>query len=80
MDILDKFVDNKLRIIVKPNSSKNEIVKWDSDKEAFRVNIKAKPEKGKANKEIVKFFRKLLGREVEIVSGLKSHNKILGIS
>ena len=73
----DYIKDNKLKIIVKPNSSKNQVVKWDSDKGGIRVNIKAEPEKGKANKEVVKFFSKLLKKKIRITSGLKNKTKIL---
>lgn len=68
-----------LRIIVKPNSAKNEIVKFDKEKQAYRVNIKEKAEKNKANKEIVKFFSKLLKKKVRIMKGLKSREKILKV-
>ncbi|NQV09027.1 YggU family protein [Candidatus Woesearchaeota archaeon] len=67
------------KIIVKTCSPKNEIIGFDEEKQAYRVNIKAVPEKGKANIEIVKFFSKLLKKRVEIIKGLKSREKILRI-
>lgn len=70
---------NPFKIIVKPNSPKNEIVYFDKEKQAYRVNIKAVPEKGKANMEIIKFFSKLLKKKVKIVKGLKSREKVLRI-
>ncbi|MBD3313487.1 YggU family protein [Candidatus Woesearchaeota archaeon] len=72
--------DNLMRIIVKPNSPKSEIIAVDEARNALRVNIKAPPEKGKANKEVVKFFSKLLKKKVEIVSGKTSKEKLLKIS
>ena len=69
-----------LKIIVKPNSHKDEIISYDEAKQAIKVNIKARPEANKANIEVIKFFSKLLKRKVEIVSGLKSREKILRIS
>ena len=69
-----------LKIIVKPNSPKNEVVAVDEARNALRVNIKAPPDKGKANKEVIKFFSKLFKKKVEIVSGLKSKVKMLKIS
>lgn len=69
-----------VKIIVKPNSVKNELIGFDSGKEAYVVRIKAKAEKGKANIEVVKFFSKLLKRRVEIVKGLKSREKTLKLS
>ena len=63
--------DNQFKIIVKPNSSKNEISGYDKYKEAYRVNIKAKPNGNKANIEVIKFFSKLFKRKVRILLGLK---------
>lgn len=43
----------KLKIKVKVNQPKTEVVKkW----ELWKVNVKAKPEKNKANEEIIKLF------------------------
>ncbi len=47
-----------LRIKVIPRSPKNEIVetmKDDSGEETIKIRIKAPPEKGKANTELIKF-------------------------
>ena len=77
IDFSDYIKNNKLKIIVKPNSSKNEIRVWDNSKQALKVNIKAIPDKGKANKEIIKFFSKLLKKKISIISGLKSKEKLL---
>ena len=72
-----QITQKTFRIIVKPNSPKNKIIKFDSAKQAYRVNIKEKAEKGKANKEIIRFFSKMMKKEVKIVKGLKSKEKIL---
>lgn len=79
MDLSHYIKDNKLKIIVKPNSAKNEIIKYDSDKQALRVNIKAHPESGKANLEVIKFFSRQLKKQIKIVSGLTSKKKVLKI-
>ncbi|MCX8147027.1 MAG: DUF167 domain-containing protein [Candidatus Woesearchaeota archaeon] len=76
---IPKPKDNLLKIIIKPNSPNNEIKGIDKVRNALKVNIAAPPEKGKANKEIIKFFSKLLKRKVTIVSGLKSKEKLLKI-
>lgn len=65
------------KIIVKPNSPKNEIMGFDEDKQAYRVNIKAKPEDNKANIELIKFFSKLTKKRVMLISGLKSREKTI---
>lgn len=69
--------NNTFKIIVKPNSPKNEIISYDEFRDAYKVNIKAKPEKNEANIEVIKFFSKLLKRKIKIVKGLKSKEKLL---
>ena len=66
-----------IKIIVKPNSNENKIVKYDKNREAYIVNIKAKPVKNEANKAIIKFFSKLLKKKITIVKGLKTREKII---
>ena len=75
--IQNKIKNNRVKIIVKPNSSKTEIIKWDSERDALRVSVGAAPEKDKANKEVVKFFSKLMKKKVEIASGGGSREKVL---
>ena len=45
----------------------------------MKVKIKSAPQKGKANKEIIKEFSKITKTSVEIMSGHKSHQKTLKI-
>lgn len=78
--IKDHLKKRTLKIIVKPNSNKTEIIKLNEDKKALIINVKSPPEKGKANIEIIKFFTKLLKKKVLIKSGLSSKEKILQIS
>ena len=78
--MIEKYIKgNKLKIIVKPNSPKNQITGYNESRQALKVNIKAPPEKGKANKEIIKFFTKILKKKIKITKGLKSKQKILEI-
>lgn len=70
-------LSGSVNIIVKANSAKNEIKEYDSEKKAYRVNIKAKAEGGKANLELVKFLSKVSGKKVEILKGKSSKNKVL---
>jgi len=67
----------KLRIKVKTNQPKTEVVEKG---EIWKINVNAKPENNKANEEIVKFFTRMFKKNVELVRGLKSRNKILEIS
>ena len=44
------------------------------------VEIKSNPEKGKANKEIIKELKKFFESEIKIISGFKSKEKIVEIN
>jgi len=79
IDISRYVKNNHLKILVKPNSPKTEIIGWDESREALRVNVHAKPEDNEANIEVVKFFSKLLKKKVFIKSGLRNKEKLLFI-
>lgn len=64
----------EIKVHVRPNSSQNELI---SRGDIWKVNIAASPEKGEANRELVKFLQKELGKSVKILRGLKSHNKTI---
>ena len=74
-----------LRIKVIPNSNKNEITEIleDENKEkTYKIRIKAAPEKGKANKELIKFLGKKLNinkKNILIISGKTERIKLLRI-
>lgn len=80
MDITSYIKDNSLKIIVKPNSKKNEIIGYDSQKQALKLAIKAPPENNKANIEVIKFFNRLTKKQVKIIKGLTSKEKLLKFS
>ncbi len=63
----------QLRVKVKPSSNQNKIVKMEDG--TFKIWLKSAPEKGKANKELQKYLKKITGISVKIVSGLTSENK-----
>jgi uncharacterized protein len=65
------------RIYVKPNARETRLLDFDEDKRAFRMDVKAKPEDGKANIEIIKYLTKHLKKKVEIKSGLTSKLKTI---
>ena len=69
----------RLKILVKPNAKKTDILGWDEDKKILRVAVSAPAEDNKANIAIIKFFSKKLGKRVRIVSGLKSKQKVLSL-
>ena len=66
-------------IDVSPNSKKFEISGYNEWRGEIEVRITSVPQKGKANKEIIKEFSKLTKSLVEIISGLKSRHKTLKI-
>lgn len=78
-DISSLAKEKLLKILVKPNSKKSEIIGVDVARNALRVSIAAPAEKDKANREVIRFFSKLLKKKVWIEHGLKSKEKILRI-
>lgn len=76
----DKNYSNKnIKITVKTNMPKTEIVGFDDSKKALKVNVRAKPDNNEANVEVVKFFSKFLKKKVVIKSGARSKEKLLEI-
>jgi len=69
----------RVKVIVRPNSPKTEIIAYDKARDAWRIRVAAPPENNRANKEIIKFFRKRFKKKVEIISGFSSRNKVLQI-
>lgn len=63
-----------IKVIVKPKSDKFKI---EQEENNLLVHTRSPPEKGKANKELIKELSKLFGHEVYVVSGLKSREKII---
>ncbi len=72
--------EDNVKVILKPNSSKNKIIKFDSERNAYIVEIKAPAHNNKANIELVKFLSRFLKKDVKIIRGFKSREKILKIS
>lgn len=70
-----------LRIKVLPKSNKNEFAEFLAD-ETIKIRIKAVPEKGKANAELIKFLSKELKlpkSHISIISGKTDQVKLLKI-
>ncbi len=76
-DISHYIKKNSLKIIAKPNSEETKIIGFDEAKQALKVAVCAPPEENKANIELMKFFSKILGKQVRIKTGLKSKEKLL---
>ena len=53
------------------------------DDGTWKIRLKAVPEKGKANQELIKYLSKLLGvskNQISIISGQTDHLKLLRLS
>ncbi|MCK5282977.1 MAG: YggU family protein [Nanoarchaeota archaeon] len=74
-----QFKSNPFKILVRTNMPKTGIIGYDDNRNAYRMNVHAQPEKGKANIEIIKFFRKTLKKDVKIISGKTSKEKLVRI-
>ncbi len=71
----------KIRLKVTPNAQKNKIIGWIDD--SLKIKIAAQPQKGKANKELIKFLAKEWGisrSNILILKGKKSRTKLIQIN
>lgn len=68
-----------IKAIVKTNAGKSEILGYDEERKAYRVTVKAPPEKGKANLAVIKLFSKHFKKTARIISGFTSKEKLLKI-
>ncbi len=78
---VDEFVSNTnrelekkgvsfFRVKISPNANENKINEvLDDEEHTVKIQIKAKPEQGKANTAIIKFLGKLFRCECQIISG-----------
>lgn len=79
--ILQKKSPIFLRVKITPCSAKNEI-KEIMDDETLKIRIKSPPERGKANKELIKFLSKELNiskDKITIISGKYDALKLLKV-
>jgi len=88
---VDKFVSNTTRELevkgvsffrtkISPNANENKINEILNDEEhTVKIQIKAKPEQGKANTEILKFFGKLFRCECQIIAGNTGSVKLVKV-
>lgn len=69
-----------LKIKVKPNSENQEIIKINETE--YIVNLKSFPEDNKANIELLKLLKKYFKvevKDIKIIKGKKSKNKVIEI-
>ncbi len=70
-----------IQLRVHPNAAKNEVVEFSNG--VLRVRVAAPPVKGKANRELVAFLRKILGLgkgSLTIVKGHTIRNKVIAVA
>jgi uncharacterized protein (TIGR00251 family) len=71
-----------LRVKVKPNSIKQELLPFSETDSWLSIKLKSKPVKNKANKELINLIKKrmnIASDQIQIISGLKNTNKTLEI-
>jgi len=69
--------EDSFRVIVKPNARKSAVLGFDDAKKAYKVAISEPAEDNKANRELIRFLSKELGRAVSISSGFSSKIKTI---
>jgi uncharacterized protein YggU (UPF0235/DUF167 family) len=71
------FEKSSVDILVKTNTKKTLIKKYDEKLDLYYVDVSEIPENNKANIKIINYFSKLSGKKVRIIKGLKSNKKTL---
>lgn len=84
MNFSDFFAEQKdlplfVTIKIIPNAAKTEMLDLNTTEDFWKMRVKAIPEKGKANAEIEKFFRKNFGVTTKIISGKTDRKKLIKI-
>lgn len=73
------IINGFLKVLAKPGKKETKIVRYDPEKESLVVEVGAQAQDNKANVELVKYFSRLLKKNVEIKSGHTSKQKVLRI-
>lgn len=68
-----------IKVIVKPDSRKTEILDHDAENDIFHIAISKPAENNKANLELIKFLSKLYKAKVSIITGKTSKKKLVRI-
>ena len=64
-------------VLVVPQGKEFAIIGFDEWNDSLKIRLSEKPEKGKANQELVKELRNFFSAEIEIVKGKKQRQKML---
>ncbi len=71
-------ISKRIEIKVIPNSSSNEVIEGDSGE--LIVRVRAVPEKGRANRAVIKTLEEYFNADIRIVSGTRSRRKVVEIT
>jgi uncharacterized protein (TIGR00251 family) len=63
---------------IKPNAAKTAITAYKDS--VFHIDVKAQAQNNKANNALIKFLRKVTGKELSIHSGNTSRTKLIKIT
>lgn len=72
--------NNTLKVVVKPNAQRTEVLGFDSEKDAVKIAVSAPAENNRANLELVRFVSKELKKQARILKGIRAKEKILKIT
>ena len=67
-----------IKVKVFPSSGREEIIKIFENE--YKIYLKKAPEDNKANIELIKVLKKYFLKDINIIKGLKSRNKIIDVS
>ncbi len=67
-----------MEIKVIPNSSSDEVVEGADGR--LTVRVRAVPERGKANRAVIKILEEYFNADVQIVAGARSRRKVVEIT
>lgn len=70
---------NFFKVLVKVNRPKFLIKEFDTERKLFKIDIDERPENGRANIRIKKWFKKNYKLNLKIVSGKTSKEKLIKI-
>ena len=76
---MNQIKEDKVRVKIKPGSEENKIINYDKKLGKYIISIKQPALKNKANKELIKFLKKKLKKQIKIISGLKSKEKLIEV-
>lgn len=76
MDLTPFIQNSRLHLKVVPNAKKTFLKEENG---LLKLYLHAPPEKDKANKELIAFFKTEYGLSVDLVSGAKSREKVVSL-